>query len=317
MSSNLIVFGGSGSPQLTKKICEYLNIPVGKSEVHHFSEGTLLPRVLENVRGADTYIVQSTAYPADSNFMELVFWVDALKRASAASITVVMPYFSYAKGDKKDEPRIPIRARVCANSLQVNGADRIVVMDLHAAQISGFFNVPVDDLTALGEICKAIESKNLEDLIVVSPDPGFAKKARKYAEFLGTSLAIGDKIRSGNEEKSEVVEIIGDVKGKIAFVVDDFTVSGGTLISVSHALLERGAKQVYAAVSHGVLSPGAMDKINSSPIEKFLITDTVENQPEPMNGKIEVVSVAEVFGEAIRRIQHNESVSMLFEKRSR
>lgn len=309
---DVLVFGGSGSAKLAAKICEYLKVPLAKSETLHFSEGNLFVRILENVRGRHVYLVQSTAYPANDNFMELIFTVDALRRASAASVTVIMPYFSYAKGDKKDEPRVSIRARVCADAIQVAGADRVVTMDLHAPQIQGFFRIPVDDLYALPVLCDAIKKMNLPDLVVVSPDTGFAKKARKFASYLGTSLAIGDKERVAHDEQAEVMEIIGDVNGKTAFVVDDFTISGGTLIEVAEKLMERGARSVIAAVTHGVFSPGSMTKIENSAIHRILITDTVETQPEPFLSKVEVVTVAPLFGEAIRRIHNRESISVLF-----
>ncbi len=272
-------------------------------------------RILENVRGRQVYLVQSTAYPANDNFMELLFWIDAFKRASAASVTAVIPYFSYAKGDKKDEPRVSIRARVCADAIQVAGADRIVTMDLHAPQIQGFFRIPVDDLQAMTVLCSAIQRKQLADLIVVSPDTGFAKKARSYASYLGTGLAIGDKERVDHQEQAEVLEIIGDVRGKTALVVDDFTISAGTLVDVAEKLLERGAVAVYAAITHGVFSHGAMERIEASPIVSLLVTDSIETQPMPLSPKIEVVTVAPLFGEAIRRIHDRESISVLFSDR--
>ena len=312
MDSEMLVFGGSGSPRLTEQICRYLDIPVGKSETMQFSEGNLFVRILENVRGRHVYIVQSTAYPADDSFMELLFWIDAFKRSSAQSITVVMPYFSYAKGDKKDEPRVSIRARVCADAIEVAGADRVVTMDLHAAQIQGFFRVPVDDLYALPVLCDAVIQKNLDDLIVISPDTGFAKQARKYATYLGTALAIGDKERTAHDEKAEILEIIGDVDGKTALVVDDFTISGCTLVDIACKLKERGAREILVAISHGVFSEGSMEKIEQSPISKLIVTDSVETQPVTFIDKIEVISVAPLFGEAIKRIHHHESISVLF-----
>src|SRR5213593_1419907 len=193
MADEILIFGGSGSPKLTLKICEYLNVQPGAGEVLHFSEGNLFVRVNENVRGRRVYLVQSTVFPTNDHFMELLFWVDALKRASAESVTVVMPYFSYAKGDKNDEPRVSIRARVCADAIEAAGADRVVALDLHSPQIQGFFRIPVDDLYVLPVLCRAVRAKQLEHLVVVSPDAGFAKKARLYATALGTSLVIADK----------------------------------------------------------------------------------------------------------------------------
>jgi ribose-phosphate pyrophosphokinase len=244
--------------------------------------------------------------------MELLFWIDALKRASARSVTVVMPYFSYAKGDKKDEPRVSIRARVCADAIEAAGADRVVTLDLHAPQIQGFFRIPVDDLYALPVLCEQIARKHLPDLIVVSPDTGFVKHARKFASFLGTSIAIADKERTAHDERAQIVEIIGDVRGKTALIVDDFTISAGTLATAGDRLIERGANAVYAAVSHGVFSEGSMERLDRSPIRKLLVTDSIETQPVALSSKVEVVSVAPLFGEAIRRIHRRESISVLF-----
>src|SRR5258705_2607365 len=264
IADDILIFGGSGSPKLTLKICEYLHVQPGAGEVLRFSEGNLFVRVKENVRGRRVYVVQSTVFPANDNFMELLFWIDALKRASAESVTVVMPYFSYAKGDKKDEPRVSIRARVCADAIEAAGADRVITLDLHAPQIQGFFRVPVDDLYALPVLCAAISRLQLTGLVVVSPDTGFAKKARKYASFLGASIAIADKQRKAHDEKAEVLEIIGEVKGKTALIVDDFTISAGTLTDAAETLVERGAVAVYAAVSHGAFSAGSMERLERS-----------------------------------------------------
>ena len=308
-----VVFGGSGSKRLTEAICAYLGIAPASGEVLRFSEGNLFVRVLENVRGRRVYVVQSTAFPANDNFMELLFWLDALKRASAESVTAVIPYFSYAKGDKKDEPRVSIRARVCADAIEAAGADRVVTLDLHAPQIQGFFKVPVDDLHAVNVLCDRIGDKGLENPIVVAPDAGFAKKARLYAMILGCSLAIADKERSGHDEQAEALEIIGDVAGHTAIVVDDFTISAGTLCDVAEKLTERGAMEVHAAVSHGVFARGSMERITDSRIASLVTTDSVETQPEPFCDKVEVASVAPLFGEAIRRIHERESISVLFE----
>ncbi len=315
MSTNeFLVLGGSGSPKLTQKICDYLGVVPARRDVMLFSEGNTFVRVGENVRGRNVYLVQSTVFPTNDHFMELLFWVDALKRASAESITVVMPYFSYAKGDKKDEPRVSIRARVCADAIEVAGANRVVTMDLHAPQIQGFFRIPVDDLYALPLLGAAIKRKALANLVVVSPDTGFVKQARKYANFLNAPLAIGYKERKHHDERAEVLEIIGDVQGKTALIVDDFTISGGTLVEASKRLLEQGATSVYAAVTHGAFTPGSMERISASPIQQLLITDSIETQPVQFCKKIEVVSVAPLFGEAIRRIHDRESISVLFPK---
>jgi ribose-phosphate pyrophosphokinase len=308
----MLVFSGSASPRLTRKICDYLGIEPGAGEVLRFSEGNLFVRVQENVRGRQVYLVQSTVFPANDHFMELLFWVDAFRRASADSVTVVIPYFSYAKGDKKDEPRVAIRARVCADAIEAAGADRVVTLDLHASQIQGFFRIPVDDLYALPILCEAIAKKRLRDLVVVSPDTGFTKKARKYAAHLGAPLAIADKQRKDHTEAPEVLEIIGDVAGRTALLVDDFTISAGTLVEAAHRLVERGAVEVHAAVSHGVFSPGSMERLEDSPIRTLVTTDSIETQPVKFSPKVETVSVAPLFGEAIRRIHDRESISVLF-----
>lgn len=312
MEDEIKVFGGSGSQKLTARICNYLNITPGQSQVRHFSDGNTFVRILENVRGRRVYVVQSTVFPTNDNFMELLFWIDAFKRASAESVTVIIPYFSYAKGDKKDEPRVSIRARVCADAIEAAGADRVVTMDLHAPQIQGFFHIPVDNLYALPVLTERIKAKNLADLMIVSPDIGFAKQARKFASALGTSMAIADKTRADHSENATVMEIIGQVAGKTTLIVDDFTLSGGTLTEVAHKLIERGAKEVYAAVTHGTITKTGMERIDASPIKTLFITDTVENQPVPFSEKVEVVSVAATFGEAIKRIYHRESISAMF-----
>jgi ribose-phosphate pyrophosphokinase len=314
ITDDIMVFAGSGSQRLGDRICDYLNVTRGKNETLRFSEGNIFVRVLENVRGRRVYLVQSTVFPANDNFMELLFWIDAFKRASAESVTAIIPYFSYAKGDKKDEPRVSIRARVCADAIEAAGADRVVTMDLHAPQIQGFLRIPVDNLYALPALCDRIRAEKLDDCIILSPDTGFAKQARKYASNLSTTVAIADKQRVAHDEKAEVLEIIGHVDGKTVVVVDDFTISAGTLTNVADRLIERGAKQVYAMVAHGVLSEGSVKRIDASPIRKLFITDTVENQPVDFSDKIETVSVAPLFGEAIKRIHNRESISAMFDE---
>lgn len=313
MDDDFVLFAGSASRQLGQHIADYLGHPLGASEALRFSEGNLFVRVLDNVRGRDVFMIQGTAFPANDNFMELLFWIDALKRASAASVTAVIPYFSYAKGDKKDEPRVSIRARVCADAIEAAGADRVVTMDLHATQVQGFFKIPVDDLHALPVLCDAIRARGLENLVVVSPDAGFAKKARQWADRLGVPLAIADKRRDDHSERAEVTELIGDVAGRTALIVDDFTISGGTLVDAARVVCERGAASVYAAVSHGLLAGPAIERLDDSQIERLFITDSVETQPVEFSPKVEVVSVANLFGEAIRRIANRESISILFD----
>ncbi len=311
-TEEILVFGGSGSPRLTARICDYLGIKPARSETLRFSEGNSFVRILENVRGREVYLVQSTVFPANDNFMELLFGIDALKRASADSVTAVIPYFSYAKGDKKDEPRVSIRARVCADAIEAAGADRVVTMDLHAQQIQGFFRIPVDNLYGLPVLCERIGAMNLQDLVVVSPDTGFVKRARDYASCLGASIVVADKERATHDEQARIIDIIGEVRDTTAVIVDDMTISGGTLVEVARELLGRGVTSVHAAVTHGVLSRDAAEKIGASPIETLLITDTVENHPATLPPNVEVVSVAPLFGEAIRRIHGRESISEMF-----
>src|SRR5215813_9325152 len=309
---DFIVFGGSANPVLTKEICGHLDVEPGLGEVIQFSDGNLFVRIGQNVRGRHVYLVQSTVFPANDNFMELLFWLDAFRRASAASVTAIVPYFSYAKGDKKDEPRVSIRARVCSQSIEAAGADRVVMMDLHAPQIQGFFGLPVDDLYALPVLVDAVRDLNLTDLVVVSPDAGFAKKARMYAKRLGAPMAIADKERIDHTETARVVDLIGEVDGRNALIVDDFTTSAGTLAEVADCLMKRGALSVHAAVTHGVFAGDSMKRLDDSPIETLLATDSVENHPVDLSSKVETVSVAPLFAEAIRRVHQRESLSVLF-----
>ena len=311
LDGELLVFSGSASPKLTRSICDRLGVPVGQGEVIRFSEGTLFVRIGQNVRGRDVFLVQSTVFPANDHFMETLFWIDAFKRASAASVTVLIPYFSYAKGDKKDEPRVSIRARVCADALEAAGADRIVAVDLHSPQLQGFFRVPVDDLQARPTLCDAVMAGG-GSAVVVAPDEGFVKRARMFADRLGTPLAIGHKRRRAHDERAEIVELVGEVEGRACLVVDDFVISGGTLVEVAETLMARGATRVTAAVTHGVFSGDAGERLDRSPIDRLYVTDTVENHPVPLSPKAHVVSVAPLLAEAILRIHRRESISVLF-----
>jgi ribose-phosphate pyrophosphokinase len=307
-----VVIAGSGSPRLARAICAELGVEPAAADTLRFGEGTLFVRVLENVRGRNVYVVQSTVYPTNDNVVELLFWLDACRRASAASVTAVVPYFSYGKGDKKDEPRVSIRARVIADAIEAAGADRLVTMDLHAPQIQGFFRVPVDALYALPYLCDAIRGLGLADPVVVSPDAGYAKMARRFAHRLDAGFALADKARPGHGEEVEVFDVIGDVTGRDAILVDDFVASGGTLVEAAERLVERGARSVSAAASHGLFSANAAARLAASPIERVIVTDTVENHPGPAGERVQVVSVAPLFAEAIRRIHGRESISVLF-----
>lgn len=310
---NIRIFAGSSSRNFAEKMCNYLKIGMGKSETIVFSEGNTFVKILEKVRDKDVYIVQTIGLHPNEDFMELLFWIDAFKRSSASSVTAILPYFSYAKGDKKDEPRVSIRARVCADCLEITGVDRIITMDLHSPQIQGFFKKPVDHLYGLPIISNYIKSKKLENLVVVSPDAGFAKNARKYADKLKVPVAIGDKTRESHDEKAEVLEIIGNVKGKNVLIVDDFTISCGTLIDTARAVKEHGAEKIYACVSHALLGEKGLKALENSPIEELIITDTVENTKAFNHPKIKVVSVAPLFAEAVKIIHNRESLSQLFE----
>ena len=313
---DLTILAGSANPMLAAAIADVLGVHLTPCEAMKFSEGNVFVRVLDNVRGKDVYVVQGVHYPVNDNFMELLFWIDALKRASAQNVTAVIPFFSYAKGDKKDEPRVSIRARVCADAIEAAGAGRVLTMDLHSPQIQGFFSIPVDHLYGRNVLCDHIRKLNIPDLMVCSPDVGFAKGASSYANLLGVPVAIGNKQRSGHDEKVQVLEVIGHVEGKNVLLVDDFTISGGTLIAMANVLKARGAKDIYAAISHGVLSHGAAEKIGNSAIKELFMTDTIESHVEPLPANVTTVSVAPLFAEAIRSIHDRTSVSSLFpEKR--
>ncbi len=268
--------------------------------------------MLENVRGRDVYVVQGTEYPVNDNFVELLFWIDALKRASAAQVTAVIPYFSYAKGDKKDEPRVSIRARVCADAIEAAGADRVLTMDLHSPQIQGFFTKPVDHLLAMPVLVDYFKKKKIPDLVVASPDVGFTKSASRFADLLDAPVVIGNKNRRGHDERAELLSIIGNVRDKNVLIVDDFTISGGTLIEMAKACKEHGARDIYAGVSHGVLTKGSASRIAASPIKEMVMTDTIGYRYEPLPPNIRLVSVAPLFAEAILSIHRRESVSRLF-----
>src|SRR5260370_6387689 len=273
---------------------------LARSETHVFSEGNVFVRVLENVRRRDVLVVQGTDFPVNDNFVELLFGIDALRRARAQQVTAVIPFFSYAKGDKKDEPRVSIRARVCADAIQTAGCDRVLTMDLHSPQIQGFFHIPFDHLYGRHVICEHIRQLNIPDLVVCSPDIGFAKDAASYAQLLGTPVAIGNKTRPAHDEKAVVLEVIGDVRDKNVLLVDDFTITGGTLIAMAETLKQRGARDIYAAVTHGVLSKGAAARIGSSVIKRLFITATIEVPVDPYPENLSIIPVSPRLRHAAR-----------------
>jgi len=310
---NIKIFAGNSGHSFAKKMCNYLGTEPGHSEVIHFSDGNIFVRVQETVRDNDVYLIQPIGMDPNNEFVEILFWIDAFKRASASSITAIIPYFGYAKGDKKDEPRVSIRARVCADCIETAGADRVITMDLHSPQVQGFFRIPSDHLLSLPILCEVVKERKLvDDLVVVSPDAGFAKTARKYADFLGTPVAIGDKTRTAHDENAKIMELIGNVEGKNCMIVDDFSISGGTLVDIANVLKARGAKRIIACLAHNILREAGVKKIEESPIEMVISTDTVENPYIADSAKMVTVSVAPLFAEAVSRIHARVSVSPLF-----
>lgn len=311
--TDLRIFSGTGNPELSARIAEQLGIPLGAIAVRRFSDGEMRVQIDESVRGDDVFIVQPGSHPVNDNFMELLIMVDAFRRASARRVTVVMPYYCYARQDKKVKPREPIAAKLTANLITTAGANRVLTIDLHAGQIVGFFDIPVDHLYAGPILAQyfADEFSSREKMVVVSPDVGGVPRARAFAEFLGTPIAIIVK-RRPEPNKSEVMEVIGDVAGKTAVMIDDMIDTGGSVVLGAQALIERGATEVYATCTHGILSDEAVPKLIASPIKRVVITDTIPLPDEKRNDKIVVVSVAGLLADAIKRIHYEESVSQLF-----
>ncbi len=308
----LKIFAGNSNVDLATEICGQLSVPLGSAKVKSFSDGEIMVEVGENVRGRDVYIIQSTCAPSNQNLMELLVMADALKRASAASITAVIPYFGYARQDRKVAPRTPITSKLVADLIATAGITRVLTMDLHASQIQGFFNIPVDHLYAAPVILEDIKGRFAERLVVVSPDAGGTERARAFAKRLDAGLAIIDKRRSG-PNVSEVMHIIGDVEGQTCLVIDDMIDTAGTLCQAANALKEHGAHQVYAFATHPVLSGPALDRINDSCLEEVVVTNTIP-LGDKLNqcSKLRQLSVGEILAEAIRRIHGDESVSSLF-----
>ncbi len=309
----LKVFTGNGHPDLAKSVCEYLEIPLGEAEVFKFANDNTFVRIKENIRQRDVFIVQPTCYPVNDNLMELLIMIDACKRASAGRITAVIPYYGYGRTDKKDQPRVPITARLVADLLTVAGADRLLTVDLHAGQIQGFFNIPVDELTALPILTDYFKAKEIGDLVVVAVDIGISKKARDVADRLHAPLAIIEKRRVGNNEITETMNVIGDVKGKTALLFDDEIATGGTIVNAALALADMGVKDVYCCVTHPVLSGEAPKLMAESKFTEVVVSDTIPVTPEKRNGKITVLSVAPLLGEAIYRIHKGLSVGEMFD----
>ncbi len=314
-SGNVKIFAGKSGQSFARKMCNYLGTELGNSEVIQFSDGNIFVKIKETVRNSDVYLVQPIGLDPNNELVEILFWIDAFKRASASSISLIVPYFGYAKGDKKDEPRVSIRARVCADCIEAVGADRFITMDLHAPQIQGFFRIPSDHLYSLPILCEAVKRHiSTENLVVVSPDAGFAKNARKYADYLGTPVAIGDKTRVAHDEKAKILELIGEVDGKDCLIVDDFSISGGTLIDIANVLKQKGARKIIACLGHNILRESGVKRIEESPIELIISTDTVENPYIQDSKKMLTISAAPLFAEAVSRVHNRVSVSPLFAK---
>ena len=313
MRDKIRIFSGNSNPVLAQKICDSLGVPMGTARVKTFSDGEILIEIGENVRGRDVYVIQSTCAPTNNNLMELLIMTDALKRASAATITAVIPYYGYARQDRKAAPRTPITAKLVADLITTAGVDRVVTVDLHAGQIQGFFNIPVDNLYAVPVILDYLKKRFAgEQIVVVTPDAGGTERARAFAKRLECTLAVIDKRRTG-PNVAEVMHLIGDVRDKVAIILDDMIDTAGTLTQAAKALKENGARAIYACATHGVLSGPAIDRINNSDIEEVVLTDTVPLGDKGQNtSKVRVLSVAELLAEAIRRIHEDESVSSLF-----
>ncbi len=311
--NDLLVFSGNANLELAKKICNYFKIPLGDASVDRFNDGEIRVRINQDVRGRDVFIIQPTCPPANENIMELLILIDALKRASARRLTAVIPYYGYARQDRKDMPRVPITAKLVANLITVAGANRVLTMDLHVGQIQGFFDIPLDHLFAVNVFMEYFEKKKLPNLVVVSPDVGGVKMARAYAKKLKADLAVVDK-RRVNDRKAEVMNIMGEVKGKNVCIVDDLIATAGTLVEAVAALKSAGAKAVYAAATHPVLSGPAIERIKKSELEELIVTDTIPIDKKKMIPKIRILSVAPLLGKAIERIHNEESISVLFDK---
>ncbi|MBT3516729.1 MAG: ribose-phosphate pyrophosphokinase [Nitrospina sp.] len=313
LNGRVLIFSGRANVELSEDICKYMSIKLGRTVIKDFSDEEIYVRIEENVRGGDVFIIQPTCYPGNKNLMELLIMIDALKRASARRITSVIPYYGYARQDRKSEPRVPITSKLVADLLVTAGTDRVLTVDLHAGQIQGFFNIPVDHLFSMNVFIPYLQSLALKDMIVISPDAGGVERARAFAKRLGVSLAIIDKRREAANE-AKAMNIIGDVVDKVCFVVDDMIDTAGTLVEGTAALLEAGAREVHACCSHAVLSGPAIERISKSEIKSIVATNTIPVRDAMKNHpKIKILSVAPLLGEAILRINQETSVSSLFD----
>ena len=311
--NDMILLAGSSHPELAKKISAYVKVPLAEMELFKFANDDTFVKINENIRRRDVYIIQSTCRPVNDNLMEMLIIMDACKRASTNSITAVLPYYGYVRSDKKDQPRVPITAKLVADLLTTAGADRVICMDMHAEAIQGFFNIPVDHLYSMPVFMQYLKEIQLKDLMIVSPDAGGVSRARAYAKRVGSELAIVDKRRvPGNQDMTEMYHIIGDVKGKSCVLVDDIIDTAGTITKAAAILLDRGAREVRAMATHATLSDPACERLGKSDMVEVLVTDTVPIPPEKMLKKIKVLSIAPLLGETIKRINRGDSVSSLF-----
>jgi ribose-phosphate pyrophosphokinase len=309
--NSIKVFTGHSNRPLATEICDYLSLPLGEANLGRFSDGEVDFQILENVRGADVFVIQSTCPPVNENLMELLVMIDAFKRASAERITAVIPYFGYARQDRKDKPRVPISAKLVTDLLETAGTHRVLTMDLHAGQIQGFFDIPVDHLFAAPVILEHYRGRDLANYVVVAPDPGGVERARAYAKRLGADLAIIDKRRE-RANVASVMNVVGDVRGRTALIVDDMVDTAGTLTKVAEALVDNGAREIWASCTHAVLSGPALEYIMASPIRELVVTNTIPGDAWQRCPKIKCLSVAPLLGEAIRSIHEATSVSRLF-----
>jgi ribose-phosphate pyrophosphokinase len=312
-ADRLKVFTGRANPELAQRICDHLEIPLGRARTDLFPDGELIVKVDEDVRGRDVFIVQPTSHPVNAHLMELFIWIDTLKRASANRVTAVIPYFGYARQDRKDEGRTPITAKLVANLIERAGADRVVSVDLHAAQVQGFFDIPVDHLHAGPVLTKWYRSLKLDNMVFASPDVGNVKRAQVYANQLGGEIVIIDKRRK-NDRDTVARHVIGDVEGKNVLMVDDMITTAGTMTEAVRILRDNGAKEIYISATHAVFAPPALERLANCPFTKLAVTDTIPigNRCDAIKDRMTVLSVADLLGEAIHRIHHNASVSALF-----
>ncbi len=312
MLKSLSIFTANANRPIAEEICKYVEIPLGRADVTHFSDGEIYVEINENVRGVNCFVVQSTCTPVNQSLMELLIMIDALKRASAGSIVAVIPYFGYARQDRKTKPRTPITAKLVADLISAAGADRVVAMDLHAGQIQGFFNIPFDHLYGMPVFLDELRHMSLSDIVVVSPDAGGVERARAISKRLRGGMAIIDKRRSA-PNVSEVMNIVGDVKGKTAIIVDDIIDTAGTLCNAARAVMDAGARTVMACASHPVFSGKAIELIEASPLTQVIVTNTIPlSEAGRASSKIKLLSVARLLGEAVKRIHHGDSISSLF-----